>query len=687
MYDALQLLVNQGEIFASCGCIYLQPAHVTALLKPLVDHRLGRDWAIPRAFEHTGELFEESPGVKLLLSAVDVLCDSGEMREELLPMLWEDVDLEVNDYAAVLLMLSESGVLFLSEHTSLGRRWVMPMRLPEATPPALTATWDSLPPGNHLTLTYKLRIAPPGLVERLMASCYGLGFYHQFWRRGALIRARAVPEGAMLLELCSAADAPLPLMMHAVSDHAAEGEEAEPPPPDSDPPLHLLMCELRGPSDAADELAELLVQVRLRADRLLRDFPGLGDIEGVVSGQGASSLPTASAVSGGLTTENLALADEALPPPALTAGVGAVASSGGGVATGAAAMVPYAHATTHSKYLGQLKFGRPIESFGGLHRILGVGEPEDLRWLRLRGEEEIDKEVRALRGPLARLKDAMGWADGDWLEYVRSQAADERRLPVGMPAATLDAGHKGMRLSDFCRHPQAVAAGLKRAHVLALRLYSCSVYRTINACLRHGCSLEAPHPYTACVALLVEAVGLLRAARPQHSAAVAAAAAAGVPEREPGDEAEESNVAAGSRPAEGKTLWHGVAGMSLSAEFLVRGGTSMGLLSASPDRSVAERYATRESGSRSSGLAGAPLLLRLSLPDAAKHGGAPIAFLSCYPHEREVVYGPGTYLRPAGRPQTLVCTAVRAAACGAVHISLSVFRVLEVVPLPRTEVD
>ena len=34
------------------------------------------------------------------------------------------------------------------------------------------------------------------------------------------------------------------------------------------------------------------------------------------------------------------------------------------------------------------------------------------------------------------------------------------------------------------------------------------------------------------------------------------------------------------------TLWHGVAGMHLSYEFLVRGGTSMGLLSASPSRQV-----------------------------------------------------------------------------------------------------
>ena len=44
---------------------------------------------MPRAYEHTGELSEETPGVRTLLSAVEVLVTSGEMREELLPMLWE----------------------------------------------------------------------------------------------------------------------------------------------------------------------------------------------------------------------------------------------------------------------------------------------------------------------------------------------------------------------------------------------------------------------------------------------------------------------------------------------------------------------------------------------------------------------------------------------------------------------
>ena len=63
--------------------------------------QVSREWAIPRAYEHTGELFEESPGVRLLLHATAVLVGSGELREELLPMLWEDVGLHANDFGDV----------------------------------------------------------------------------------------------------------------------------------------------------------------------------------------------------------------------------------------------------------------------------------------------------------------------------------------------------------------------------------------------------------------------------------------------------------------------------------------------------------------------------------------------------------------------------------------------------------
>ena len=53
----------------------------------------------------------------LLGPALDCLVKSGELREELLPLLWEPLGLHRDDYGEVLLMLSASGVLFLAEHT------------------------------------------------------------------------------------------------------------------------------------------------------------------------------------------------------------------------------------------------------------------------------------------------------------------------------------------------------------------------------------------------------------------------------------------------------------------------------------------------------------------------------------------------------------------------------------------
>ena len=694
LHDALQLMVNQGEVFASCGCIYLQPEHVTSLLKPLVDHRLDRSWAIPRAYEFTNEPYEHSPSVQMLLSAVEVLATSGELREELLPMLWEDVDLKADDYGAVLLMLSASGVLFLSEHTELGRRWVMPMRLPEATPPSLLTTWASLPQGQKLTLCYSLRIAPPGLVERLMASCYGLGYYHQFWRRGALIRAKAVENCAMLIEMlpaipsgsgneaASASVSSFPPF--SASGHPAGVDERDTLSSSPPPPLHHLVCELRGPIDAYDELAELLVQVRIRADRLLKDFPGLGAIEGIVTGQGADSLPSASSVSAAADLSS-AISTSQPNARAVAGGADGEARAPRGDASASASAVARTVASApgryRSRYLGELKYGRPIEAHMGLHKIIGVAEADELPWMRLRGEDDVQLEIDRHKALLSANKDALGWTDTDWFRYVHAQPAEERALPSGMfSASRLDRGHQGMRLADFARHPNAVAAGLKRAHVLALRLYSGGVYRTINAALRNGCSLDRPHPYPACVALLAEAIEKLSGRGQSH-------------------------FRVGSETSH--TLWHGVTGMQLSYEFLVRGGTSMGLLSASPSRHVAERYAIEFSCGAASTSASAatvdatttstattptpprpsPLLLKLRLPSLPKHGGAEISFLSCFPDEGEVVYGPATYLRPMGTPTLLIAARPTVIAGGRVSLSVQCFRVLEVVPVPRVDKD
>ena len=104
-----------------------------------------------------------------------------------------------------------------------------------------------------------------------------------------------------------------------------------------------------------------------------------------------------------------------------------------------------------------------------------------------------------------------------------------------------------MTLDDFVRHPLAAAAQLTRAEVLALRLYTTSMYRSINRPLRAGCSEENPHPFPALVANLSHALSSLR-----------------------------GNAAGGGgggacTPRGGRVLWRGVRDMDLSTEFRERG--------------------------------------------------------------------------------------------------------------------
>ena len=75
----------------------------------------------------------------LLTEAVQTFVTSGDLREELLPLMWEPVGLHEDDYGAVLLMLCASGVLFLAEHTQQVSR--------SSSPPSSSS---SLSPPHHL---------------------------------------------------------------------------------------------------------------------------------------------------------------------------------------------------------------------------------------------------------------------------------------------------------------------------------------------------------------------------------------------------------------------------------------------------------------------------------------------------------------------------------------------------------
>ena len=275
----------------------------------------------------------------------------------------------------------------------------------------------------------------------------------------------------------------------------------------------------------------------------------------------------------------------------------------------------------------------------GLHKIIGVVEADELHWMRLRGEDDIQLEIERHKALLSANKDALNWTDADWFHYVHAQPAEEKALPAGLFSAnTLDKGHQGMRLADFTRHPNAVAAGLKRAHVLALRLYTSSVYRAVNKPLHDGCSLERPHPYPALVLHLTDACRRLSTAAAQ-------------------------NAAENAKPL---IFWLGCNNMEESgaSEFKQRGGAEVSLLSTSKLRPISEKhsvihakkpnpYAAKKAASPSKGgdddksNADQILLLRLRV-EPQNACGADVSFLSVYPHECEYIFPPCTYLEPRG---------------------------------------
>jgi len=200
----------------------------------------------------------------------------------------------------------------------------------------------------------------------------------------------------------------------------------------------------------------------------------------------------------------------------------------------------------------------------------------------------------------------------------------------------LDAGHTGKLLDDFVQHPTAAAAGLKRIHVLALRLYTTSMHHSINEPLREGCSPAKPHPYPSLVTWLCDALLRLRQQEAEAARAEELAKARRSTHSAPTDTSDEKST---------RTMWRGVDALSVDeafefSELRSRGGTELGFMSASSSRAVAEEYANRAPDHENGPL---PLVLKVR---ADVQNGSDLSFLSVFPNEFDCVYPPGTYLEP-----------------------------------------
>ena len=230
--SALQLMADQGEIFLSGDIAYLDPAAITSLIAPLVDHRLndvdlylsngpGKDLltyllkSMPAA--------DTLPKLLTMRAALEKLAGPRALLDpDLLSFLWrgqEHHDEHRN-------MLCDAGLLLRLTNPD---EYVMPLRLKTTAPPGLDAAWPATPrkDESHFRRIYEWSsdgYVPPGLCEKMVAAFQGVAGCRYLrnasggalvWQRGALLElggatvkleVAAVKEGDDLL-LQLAADA------------------------------------------------------------------------------------------------------------------------------------------------------------------------------------------------------------------------------------------------------------------------------------------------------------------------------------------------------------------------------------------------------------------------------------------------------------------------------------------------
>ena len=270
--EAVKLLANQGEICVCNGVLCLDPDLINRMLAPLLDRRLTREWATPRAVEHTGEPSADHPHASLLLAAVDALVGQGELREELLPLLWGPAGFKPDEHSTVLLTLASAGVIFSPSHTGHGRKWVVPTRLPKMgnfAPPAVVewATSDPPPAMDRLVLSYRLGVAiPPGTAAKLLGSVGAFGRYEHYWRRGALVQSSACGGIPLLMEIRPEPDLRTPEPGQLPTAQRDSKDLSGP---------HEVTFEVQGTEDEREVLWAVLLQLKQRVDMLMNDTVGL----------------------------------------------------------------------------------------------------------------------------------------------------------------------------------------------------------------------------------------------------------------------------------------------------------------------------------------------------------------------------------------------------------------------------
>ena len=273
--------------------------------------------------------------------------------------------------------------------------------------------------------------------------------------------------------------------------------------------------------------------------------------------------------------------------------------------------------------VASLATGRPEAAALGLAAYLKVDEFELF--------ERLNKGVKAIEEEFAKHGTP---EDQECIRYVLYEKAGSSK--VKFANGLRDVGRDPLSFQDFCGHPNAQRAGLRAAHVLALRLYTTAAYKSLNIPLRN-LKREDAHPFSATVFFLTDGIRRLRAIEADSEQA------AKKKEQEESKKRRKdmSRMSSMLKTAD-TSLWRGMRNMGTTTEFEENGGSECAPMSTTPDPAIAISY----------GQSSSALLFKV-VASSFMNRGADISFLSAFPEEREFLYTPLTYLRPTGRKETV----------------------------------
>ena len=252
----------------------------------------------------------------------------------------------------------------------------------------------------------------------------------------------------------------------------------------------------------------------------------------------------------------------------------------------------------------EFKTGKPVDATRGLQRRMCIDK--DLTFQKqffyrcglgvkgLQEEAEDFKETSPVEG-----KEVT-----EMLDYILKKETTEKSYVNGIR----DEGRGNVTLEYFLTHKKAQRAMLSEPEVVALRLYTTSVFKWMNTPLRDDkrYTSDKSCPLSVATHFADSGIRRLRALEAENDVQT--------------------------------ILWRGMRQVKVNDEFMRVGGTELAFMSTTRDLKVAVRYCLSEHA----------LLLRIVVPSFISMG-AELQWLSAFPGEAEVLFPPLTYLKPTGK--------------------------------------